>query len=70
MVQDDPSKRPNIEEVVRRFEESVRRLRVLKLRSRVVSKTDSSFEGLLLSIPHWMRRISYIVRSVAAIPKS
>ena len=45
MVQDDPSKRPNIDEVVRRFEESVRRLSVLKLRSRVVSKTDSSLKG-------------------------
>ncbi|KAJ6502065.1 kinase-like domain-containing protein [Mycena sanguinolenta] len=64
----DPAQRPDMDEVVRRFGEIVRGLSSWKLRSRVVKRNSSSFFGLYYSIPHWLRRISFIVRRVPPIP--
>ena len=69
MVQEDPTKRPTIDEVLRRFDEIVRGLSAVKLRSRVVSRRDSSFKGFFITFPHWFRKISYIVRRIPAVPK-
>ncbi|KAJ7263240.1 kinase-like domain-containing protein [Mycena haematopus] len=68
MIQTDPSQRPSMDEVVERFSEIVRGLSSWKLRSRVVKRTDISLFGFYHSIPHWFRRISFIVRRVPAIP--
>jgi len=68
MVQDEPTKRPTMEEVVARFDELCRGLSSWKLRSRVVDREDSSFLGFFRAIAHWKRRIGYIIRRVPAIP--
>ncbi|KAJ7264877.1 hypothetical protein B0H12DRAFT_213245 [Mycena haematopus] len=68
MIQTDPSQRPSMDEVVQRFGAIVRGLSSSKLRSRVVKRTDISFFGFYYNIPHWFRRISFIVRRVPPIP--
>ncbi|KAJ6502068.1 kinase-like domain-containing protein [Mycena sanguinolenta] len=66
MTQHDPSQRPDMDEVVQRFEEIVCSLSSWKLRSRVVKRAD--ILGFRYSIPHWLRRISFIARRVPPIP--
>jgi hypothetical protein len=67
MVQDDPAKRPTIDEAVSRFEEIVRSLSGWKLRSRVVSRKDFSFVPHR-SIAHWARRLVFVVKRVPPTP--
>ncbi|KAJ7713712.1 kinase-like domain-containing protein [Mycena olivaceomarginata] len=68
MVQTDPSKRPDMDEVVRRFNEIVLGLSSWKLRTRVVKRADIPMLGFYYSIPHWLRRIKLIIRRVPPIP--
>jgi hypothetical protein len=68
MVQDDPSKRPTMDEVIVRFDEIVRGLSSWKLRSSVIGATDSSIAVFFRSIPHWRRRLQYISQRIPPIP--
>ena len=68
MVQDDPTKRPNMDEVVERFEVIRKGLSSWKLRSRVVHKNDHPVAGVYRAIAHWIRRIGFIVRRVPPVP--
>ncbi|KAJ7242390.1 kinase-like domain-containing protein [Mycena haematopus] len=67
MIHTDPSQRPSMDEVVQRFSEIARGLSSWKLRSRVVKRTDIWLFGFYHNIPHWLRRISFIVRRVPPI---
>jgi hypothetical protein len=68
MVQSDPSKRPNMDEVVQRFEVIRKGLSNWKLRSRAIKRDDHLFLGIFRTITHWKRRIGYIVRRIPPIP--
>ena len=71
MVQDDPEKRPNINEVVERFEEIVRGLSQWKLRSRTAPRFLYLSQKVLTPLhiaSHWMRKITYIMKKTPAIP--
>lgn len=68
MVQDDPSKRPQIDEVASRFQAIRASLNSWKLRSRVVKKGDDPLDFPLRVARHWARRISFILRRVPAVP--
>ena len=68
MVQDDPTKRPNIDECVYRLEEIVRSLSSWKLRSQVELSDDTGLGYIARFFPHWNRRISYIIRRIPPIP--
>ncbi|TFK74321.1 hypothetical protein BDN72DRAFT_833673 [Pluteus cervinus] len=68
MVQDDPTKRPTIDEVVTRFEDICKKLGPWKLRSRPAPRRGSIFKGLRSQIDHWKRRIDFIKRGVPPIP--
>ncbi|KAH7889023.1 hypothetical protein F5I97DRAFT_1935400 [Phlebopus sp. FC_14] len=68
MVQNDPSKRPTMDEVVQRFESIRAGLSRWKLRSRVVDKQESMLEGVVRGTAHWTRRIGFVARNVSAIP--
>jgi hypothetical protein len=68
MVQDDPSKRPNIDEVVERFEVIRKGLSNWKLRSRVIKRDDNPVLGFFRTITHWTRRIWFILRCVPPTP--
>jgi serine/threonine protein kinase len=69
MVQDEPSKRPTIDEVVTRFEEIRKGLSSWKLRSRVSKEKDNVIATALTRVvPHWARRVGFIAKRVPAIP--
>ncbi|KAF8836461.1 hypothetical protein BDN67DRAFT_1014679 [Paxillus ammoniavirescens] len=68
MLQDDPSKRPTMDEVVARFEGIRKGLSRSKLRSRVVSIYESSFDAVFLGVVHWTRRIGFVIRRIPPTP--
>lgn len=68
MVQDDPSKRPKMDEVVVRFETIRKDLSTAKLRSRIVYKTESIAETAYLTVLHWSHRVKFTIRRIPAIP--
>ncbi|KAJ7071939.1 hypothetical protein C8F01DRAFT_1243039 [Mycena amicta] len=67
MVQDDPAKRPNIDEVVSRFAEIQKSLNPRKLRSRVLGKKEFPYIPHYV-VGHWYRRIRSIVFRTPACP--
>lgn len=68
MVQQDPSKRPTMDEVVERYHAISSNLSGWKLRSRVIDKEENVFEGIFRGSSHWMRRVRFMTRGVPAIP--
>ncbi|TFK74339.1 hypothetical protein BDN72DRAFT_833694 [Pluteus cervinus] len=68
MVQDDPEKRPTIDEVVTRFEKICKKLSIWKLRSRPIPRTGNLIKGLHNHVEHWKRRMDYVKRGVHPIP--
>ena len=68
MVQDDPSKRPNSDEIVAAFEVIRKGLSTSKLRSRVVEKGESRVVCFFRNVAAWTRRIKYIIKRVPPIP--
>jgi serine/threonine protein kinase len=67
MVQDDPTKRPTIDEVVTRFAEIQKGLSSWKLRSRVIGKREWPYLPQRI-VGHWYRRIRSIILRVPALP--
>ncbi|KIJ60038.1 hypothetical protein HYDPIDRAFT_117724 [Hydnomerulius pinastri MD-312] len=68
MIQTDPSKRPNMDEVISRFDVIRRGLSGWKLRSRVVDKDEDAPERVFRTASHWTRRIGFVARGVPPVP--
>ena len=68
MCQDDPQKRPTMDEVVVRFEEIRKGLSSWKLRSRLVKKGDSSLVGFFRTLCHWKRTVGFVMMRAPALP--
>jgi hypothetical protein len=68
MVQDDPEKRPKMDEVVTRFREIKGRLGPWKLRSRIVRKDEIWPLAVWRNVGHWYRTFGYVMGRRAAIP--
>ncbi|KAJ7267690.1 kinase-like domain-containing protein [Mycena haematopus] len=66
MVQDDPTKRPTIDEVVARFAEIQKGLSSWKLRSRVLGKREYPYLPQRV-VGHWYRRIRSIILRVPVL---
>jgi len=69
MTQDDPSKRPVINDVVSRWDVILKSLSTQKLRSRVVYKNEPFLYRLWISLGAYKRRIWYTISRKAALPK-
>lgn len=69
MVQEDPGKRPNMNEVVSRFSEIKKKLSTWKLRSRIAPKNEIWLFAAWRSLAHWCRTLGYVVAKKAAIPE-
>ncbi|KAG1843659.1 hypothetical protein F4604DRAFT_1596655, partial [Suillus subluteus] len=69
MVQENPSLRPTMEQVVGRLEIICQGLGTWKIRSRLTAKQEGRFQSLLKDITHWPRRFLYIIRRLPAIPR-
>ena len=69
MVQNDPTKRPKMDEVVARFSEIRGKLSTWKLRSRIARKKELWPVTAWRSVNHWYRTVGYILGRKAAIPE-
>ena len=68
MVQDDPTKRPTIDEVVKRFEEIRRSLPWWKLRSRLPFEGHPLDNSLSARLRHVWTSVRYILAGRNAMP--
>lgn len=68
MVQDDPAKRPTMNEVARRFDDICKALSTEKLQSRLVSRDEPIDEVLVNVVSHWYRRLKYSIQGHSAVP--
>ena len=69
MVQNDPTKRPTMDEVVTRFFEIKGKLSTWKLRSRIARKYELWPVTAWKSVNHWYHTVGYILGRKAAIPE-
>ena len=69
MVQDDPTKRPKVDEVVSRFLEIKGKLSTWKLRSRIVRRDEIWPLAVWRTISHWYQTTGYVLSRKAAIPE-
>ncbi|KAF8263961.1 kinase-like domain-containing protein [Lactarius quietus] len=69
MVQEDPGKRPNMDEVVSRFSEIKGKLSTWKLRSRIARRHEIWPVAAWRSVTHWYRTVGYVAANKAAIPE-
>ena len=67
MVQDDPSKRPTMDEVVERFEKIRQSLAWWTLRSRLIHQSDSFWRFAQIPL-HFTRSFIYVLTRRKAIP--
>jgi hypothetical protein len=68
MVQTDPTKRPNMDQVIAQYETIMKSLGSWKLRSRVVRRDENLLIGLFRSVAHLRKQVLYAVRSLPTIP--
>ncbi|KAJ3551174.1 hypothetical protein NM688_g4866 [Phlebia brevispora] len=68
MVQDDPTKRPKIDEVVKRFAEIRRSLSWWKLRSRLAEQNESGLYKAYQATKHVFRTMGYVATFRSAVP--
>jgi hypothetical protein len=68
MVQEDPTKRPTMDDVVSRFSEIKSTLSTWKLRSGLVRRNEMWLVTAWRTVGHWYRTLGYVVSRKAAIP--
>jgi len=69
MVHEDPTRRPNMDEVVTRFADIRNKLSTWKLRSRIARNTEIWIVTAWRSVAHWYRTTGYVLARKAAIPE-
>jgi hypothetical protein len=69
MVQEDPTKRPTMDEVVTRFVEIRGKLSTWKLRSRMGPTKEIWPVAAWKSVGNWFRTVGYILTRKAALPE-
>lgn len=70
MVQDDPSKRPTIDEVVARFDKVKKALPWWKLRARLVRRDEPTLFYIPRAIGHAVKTMGYIMSLRPAVPSA
>ncbi|OJA09387.1 hypothetical protein AZE42_06820 [Rhizopogon vesiculosus] len=68
MLQDDPAKRPTMNEVMSRFKPTYEALSPWKLRSRAVMKKEWFIMRPFYDLFHWLRCLQFLWRHLPAIP--
>jgi len=68
MVQDDPAERPDMNEVMRRFEDIRKGLSFSQLRIGLVFRSSVNRKSLRRAISHWLQRLRYIMLRFPPVP--
>ncbi|KAI0072000.1 kinase-like protein [Panus rudis PR-1116 ss-1] len=68
MVQTDPSKRPTMDEVVKRFDDIRRRIPWWRLRSRLADKDETGGKHFIRTVHHYYRTTGHILTFRRALP--
>ena len=69
MVHEDPTKRPNMDEIVTRFADVRKKLSTWKLRSRMARNIELWPVAAWRSVAHWYSTIGFVLARKAAIPE-
>ena len=69
MVQEDPTKRPKMDEVLTRFSELNGKLSTWKLHSRITRRNEFWPVAAWRAVGHWYRTMGYAFGRKAAIPE-
>ncbi|KAF8508794.1 kinase-like domain-containing protein [Gautieria morchelliformis] len=69
MTQEEPSKRPSIDEVVTRFETIYRSLSFKLLRTRMVKRKEDEGTSALYDFLHFFRRMRYAFMRIPPVPR-
>jgi hypothetical protein len=69
MVQEDPTTRPTMNEVVTRFAEIKGKLSTWKLRSRMARNNEIWPVAAWRTVSHWCRTVGYVFTRKAALPE-
>ena len=69
MVQEDPMKRPTMDEVVKRLAEIKSQLGTWKLRSRMARNNEIWPVTAWRAVSHWYRTIGYVATCRPALPE-
>lgn len=67
MVEIDPSKRPLMDEVVKRFEDIRMSLTRSKLRSRISNKTETMLDSAFRDVLHWIQQLTFSARRISPV---
>jgi hypothetical protein len=70
MIQDEPSNRPTIDQVVARFEPIYRSLNTSQLRSRAVQRKENDIIGWWRDSIHFFRRMRFTLQRIPPIPRT
>jgi hypothetical protein len=68
MVQDEPSRRPSINQVVERFSRIRKDLKNSKLRARIPDRNEGVLKALYRGLTHFGQRAQYTIGGLPAVP--
>jgi len=68
MIQDNPSSRPTMDQVVERFSDIQKSLSWWTLRSRLVPREEHLVDNVLRSLGHFFRTTGYMLTLRGALP--
>ncbi|KAJ7593381.1 kinase-like domain-containing protein [Mycena floridula] len=69
MMNEEPSKRPRMQDVTLRFKAITHGLNEGQLRSRLATKDENLIVGIFRSVFHWIKQVSFMARGLPAQPK-
>ena len=68
MVQDEPTKRPTVDQVVDRFDHIRKDLTNRKLRARIADRDEGTLQALYRGLSHFGQRVQYAISGLPAVP--
>ena len=68
MTDENPEKRPTIEEVIEKFNEILSLLSTIKLRSPIISKKDPIIFSIFRHARQLTRTLTYVIQRMPAVP--
>ena len=68
MTDENPAKRPTIEEVIERFDDIRSSLSMAKLRSPIILKNEPTLSTIFRHVRQLTRTLLYVIQGIPAVP--